>query len=125
MPEFFFDVSTPSPKNRVSTSVLSPILSVKSAISLQLSSTHILEATRSLILLSLSFNRYIFYKFFDIFIHINDYIVGLQRVELYYNVVEQTAVIFDIRSVFAACLIKAVKKNKSWAMVDWNPRDIA
>ncbi len=39
--------------------------------------------------------------------------------------VEQTIAIFDIRSVFAAGLITAVKKDKSWAMVHWNAKDVA
>lgn len=38
--------------------------------------------------------------------------------------VEQTAAIFDIELVFVASLIKVVKKDKSWAMVDWNARNV-
>ncbi len=114
----FLDASTPLPKNRVSTSVPSPISSIKSAILLQLSSTHVLKAAGSPRLLSLSFNGYTFYSLSDILAHINHYPIGLQRVELYYDVVEQTAAIFDIGSVFATGLITAVKKDKSWAIVD-------
>ncbi len=39
--------------------------------------------------------------------------------------VEQTAAIFYIGLVFAAGLIIAVKKDKSWAMVYWNAKDVA
>ncbi len=39
--------------------------------------------------------------------------------------VEQTTAIFDIGLLFAAGLITAVKKNKSWAMVHWNAKDVA
>ncbi len=121
----FFDASTPSPKNRVSISAPPPILSIKSAIPLQPPSTHVPETAGSPRLLSLSFNGHIFYKLFDILTHINDYPVGLQRVQLYYDLVEQTAAIFDIRSVFAAGLITAVKKDKSWVMVHWNTKNVA
>ncbi len=120
----FFDASSPSPKNRVSTSAPPPISSVKSAIPLQLPSTHVPETAGSPRLLSLSFNGHTFYRLSDILAHINDYPIGLQRVELYCDVVEQTAAIFDIGSVFAAGLITAVKKDKSWIMVHWNAKDV-
>lgn len=76
-------------------------------------------------LLSLSFNNYTFYKLSDIIAHIHDYPVGLQRTKLYCDVVEQAVGLFDIGSVFAAGLIKAVKRDKSWAVVDWDAKDVA
>ncbi len=121
----FIDAFTLLPKNRVSTSAPPPISSVKSVIPLQPPSTHVPKTAESPRLLSLSFNSHIFYRLSDLFAHINNYPVGLQRVELYCNVVEQTAAIFDIGSVFAAGLITAVKKDKSWAMVHWNAKDVA
>ncbi len=39
--------------------------------------------------------------------------------------IEQTAAISDIRLIFVMSLIIVVKKDKSWAIVDWNARDIA
>lgn len=125
LPTSFFNISIFLPKNRVLTSILAPILSVKSIILLQLPSTYGLEAAEFSRLLSLSFNGHIFYKFSNILTHINNYLVGLQQVELYYNIIEQTATIFNIRLVFAIGLIKAVKKKKSWVMVNWNAGDIA
>ncbi len=113
----FFDASSPSPKNRISTSAPPPISSVKSAIPLQPPSTHVSKTAGFPRLLSLSFNGHTFYRLSDILAYINDYPVGLQRVELYCNVVKQTAAIFDIGSVFATGLITVVKKDKSWAMV--------
>lgn len=87
-PASFFNASTLSPKNKVLTSALPPILSVKSAILLQLPSTHIFEAAGSPRLLSLSFNRHTFYRLFDILVDINNYPDGLQQVKLYYDMVE-------------------------------------
>ncbi len=121
----FFDASSPSPKNRISTSASPPISSLKSAIPLQPPSTHIPETAEFPRLLSLSFNGHTFYRLSDILAYINDYPVGLQRVELYCDMVEQTAANFDIGSVFATGLIIAVKKDKSWAIVHWNAKDVA
>ena len=47
-------------------------------------------------LLSFLLNGHIFFNLSDIIDHIHHYPVSLERVELYYNVVEQTAVIFEI-----------------------------
>lgn len=121
----FFNASTLLPKNKISTSTPPLILSIKSAILLQSLSTHVPEAPGSLRLLSLSFNGHTFYKFLDILTLISNYPVGLEEVELYCNVVEQTATIFDITLIFTLGLITAVKKNKSWAIVNWNVRDVA
>ena len=79
---------------------------------------------RSSRLLSLFFNGHIFYRLSDILAHIKNYSIGLQQVELYCNVIEKTIAIFDIRLAFVAGLIRGVKKNKSWAMVYWNARDV-
>lgn len=109
----FFYTSTSLPKNRVLTSAPPPISSVKSAISVQLLSTHVFKVTGSPRLLILSFNGYTFYKLFDTFALINDYDIGQQQVELYCDMVEQTAAIFDIWSVFVTGLIKAIKKTRA------------
>lgn len=93
---FFLDASTPLPKKRVLTSAPPPMSSIKSTIPLQSQFTYILEVAGSLRLLSLSFNEHIFYKLFDILAYINNYPIGLEQVELYCEVVEQTTVIFDI-----------------------------
>lgn len=113
------------PKNRISTSVLLPISSVKSAVLLQPPSTYIPKTTGSPRLLSLSFNGHNFYRLSGILVHINDYPVGLQQVDLYCNMVEQIVAIFDIGLVFMADLITAVKKDKSLVMVDWDTKDVA
>ncbi len=109
----FIHASTPLPKTRVSTSAPRPILSVKSAIRLQPPSTHVPKTAGSPRLLFLFFNGHTFYRLSDILAHINDYPIGLQQVELYCNVVEQTAAIFDIGLVFVAGLITTFKKDKS------------
>ncbi len=98
---------------KTSNSSLSPILSVISAISLQMLFTHISEAAGSLSLLFLYFNRHIFYRLSDILVYINDYPICLQQVEWYCNLVKQTVTILDIRLVFMTGLIIAVKKDKS------------
>ena len=82
----FFNASTLSPKQKVSTLAPPSISSVKSAILLQLLSTHVLQATGSPRLLFLSFNGYIFYRLSDILVDINHYLDGLQQIELYYDV---------------------------------------
>ena len=40
--------------------------------------------------------------------------MGLDRVELYYAVMEQMVYMFKIRLVFATELISTIEKNKSW-----------
>lgn len=76
-------------------------------------------------LLFLSFNGHTFYKLSDIITHIHDYHVGLQHVKLYYDVVEQVVALFDVGLVFAAGLIKAIMKDKSWTFVDWDAKNLA
>ncbi len=39
--------------------------------------------------------------------------------------IEHIAAIFDIGLAFITGFITAVKKDKSWVMVDWNTRDVA
>ena len=73
-----------------------------------------IRASASPTLLSFLLNGYTFLNFSDIINHIHDYPVGLERVELYCNVVEQTGAIFEIGSFFALNFIKVVKKDKSW-----------
>lgn len=59
-------------------------------------------------MLSLSLNGRTFFQLSDIIEHIQDYPVGLERVELYCDAVEQTAAIFEIGSAFASDLMKAL-----------------
>ncbi len=74
---FFFDASTLLPKNKILNSMISSILSFKSTIPVQLLLTYVLEATKSPRLLSLFFNRNIFYKLSNILAYINTYLVSL------------------------------------------------
>ena len=49
---------------------------------------------------------------------------GEERVPLYLDIVKQASKIFDLGSAFAAGLIKAVKKDKSWAIEKWSKHDV-
>lgn len=66
------------------------------------------------ILLSFLLNGCIFFNLSDIIDHIHDYLVDLEYVKLYCNVIEQMAAIFEIGLFFALNLMKVVKKDKSW-----------
>lgn len=56
----------------------------------------------------------------DIIAHICDHPERQACIILYIDIVKQTSKIFDIKSVFAKNLIKAIKKNKSLAHVEWS-----
>lgn len=61
-----------------------------------------------------------FYILSDIIIYICDYPKGEKYVALYVDIVKQVEKIFDLRSAFAKGLIKAIKKDKSWALAKWS-----
>lgn len=75
-------------------------------------------------MLSLFLNGRTFFQLSDMIEHIHDYPVGLERMELYCDAVEQTAALFEIGSGFASDLMKAVKKDKSWRREDWASVDV-
>lgn len=64
----------------------------------------------------LLFKRQIFYTLTDVSKYIHDYPKGERRVRLYLDIVKQASNIFDLGSIYTVGLIKAVKKDKSWAI---------
>ena len=74
--------------------------------------------------LSLTFNGRTFYMLSDVIAHICDYPEGEERVALYVDVVKQVEKIFDLGSAFAEGLIKAIKKDKSWALAEWSTNKV-
>lgn len=48
--------------------------------------------------------------------HVCDYLGNEEYMRLYLDIVEEALNIFDLGSAFAMSLIKAVKKDKSWAI---------
>lgn len=66
------------------------------------------------ILLSLLFNNCTLFNLPNIIKYIYNYLVALECVKLYCNVLKQMTAIFDIRLFFVANLMKIVKKNESW-----------
>ena len=74
--------------------------------------------------LSLTFNGHTFYMLSDVIAHIRDYPEGEARIALYVDVVKQASTIFDIGSAFAEGLIKAIKKDRSWAHAEWSTNEV-
>lgn len=66
------------------------------------------------------FYNHTFYILSNVITHIRNYPWREVFIALYINVVKQTSIIFDLESAFAKSLIKAIKKNKSWANVEWS-----
>lgn len=66
------------------------------------------------ILLFFLLNSCTFFNLSDMIDHIYDDFMGLMRINLYYNTVEQTTSIFEIGSFFMLNLIKVIKKDKNW-----------
>lgn len=54
----------------------------------------------------------------DVIAHICNYPEGEKRIALYINIVKQVKKIFDLELAFIESLIKAIKKNKSWALAE-------
>lgn len=75
--------------------------------------------------LSLAFNGRLFYTLADVLAHISDYPEGEERVFFYVDIVEQVAKICNLGSAFADGLIKALKKNKSFAIARWSKEKVA
>lgn len=74
-------------------------------------------------ILLLLFNRQIFYILSNVFDNIRDYPESKKRIQLYLNVVKQASNIYDLSSAFAVGLIKAIKKDKSWAIKKWSKHE--
>ena len=60
----------------------------------------------------------------DVIAYICDFPEGEERVALYVDVVKQVEKIFDLGSAFAEGLIKAIKKDKSWALAEWSTNEV-
>lgn len=56
----------------------------------------------------------------DVLKHIYDYPEGKERICLYMDIMKQALNIFDLGLVFAAGLIKVLKKDKSWTIEKWS-----
>lgn len=74
--------------------------------------------------LSLNFNGATFFSLSSLVNHLLDYPEGEQRVDVMVDVVEQTTAIFEFGSAFTAGLVKAIRKDKSWAIVKWSKNDV-
>lgn len=70
------------------------------------------------------FNSQTFYILSNIIIYIYNYPEDKKRIALYVDVVKQVEKIFDLRLAFAKGLIKAIKKDKSWALAKWSTNKI-
>lgn len=66
----------------------------------------------SLTLLFFLFNTCIFFNISNIIDHIHNYLINLERIKLYYNIIEQIAGIFEIESFLLLNHIKNVKNDK-------------
>lgn len=73
-----------------------------------------IEVSTFPILLSLLLNNCTLFNLPNIIKYIHNYLVSLECVKLYCNVLKQMTAIFDIRLFFEANLMKIVKKNESW-----------
>lgn len=67
--------------------------------------------------LCLNFNGATFLSLFFLVNYLLDYPEGEQRVDVMVDVVEQATAIFEFGSAFTAGLVKAIRKDKSWAIV--------
>lgn len=65
----------------------------------------------------LTFYKRLFYTLSDVFAYEKAFSLGQDRVYIYKDVMKQVGVIFELGSVFASDLVRAIKKNKSWALV--------
>lgn len=74
--------------------------------------------------LSLTFNGRTFYMLSDVIAYICDFPKGKECVALYVDVVKQVEKIFDLELVFVEGLIKAIKKDKSWAFAEWSTNEV-
>lgn len=63
------------------------------------------------ILLFLSLNSHIFFNLSNIIKYIHNYLVDLDHIKIYYNIIKKMTIIFEIRSIFTSNLIKVVKKK--------------
>lgn len=68
----------------------------------------------------LMFHNHTFYMLSNVIAHIRNYPWREVFFALYINVVKETSIIFDLGLAFAKDLIKAIKKDKSWANVEWS-----
>lgn len=121
---FFSDVLAFLAGTRVSTSAPLPGLSGQFVLPVK----SIFFLTLQLILLKkleITFNNQTFYFIADIFSYIGNFSIGFQRVELFYDILKQTAFFFNVSSSFVKEVIKAVKKDKSFKLVDCHAKDIA
>lgn len=60
----------------------------------------------------------LFYTLSDVFAYVQDFPVGQDRIYVYETVVKQ------LESAFASGLMKAIKKNKSWALASWSESEV-
>ena len=72
-----------------------------------------IKASTLLTLLFFLLNSHTFFKLSDKIKHIHNYLGSLEHVKLYCDLVKQTIAIFEIKSLFASNLIKAIKKDYS------------
>ena len=66
------------------------------------------------------FYKHLFYILSDILVYIQNFLISQNNVYVYEDVVKQVGTIFELRLVFASDLIKAIKKDKSWALASRN-----
>ena len=66
--------------------------------------------------LAFIFHGRFFYILSHILAYVQDFPMGQDYVYIYENVVKQGGTIFELRSAFASGLVKAIKKDKSWAL---------
>ncbi len=50
--------------------------------------------------------------------------MGKDRVYVYENVMKQIKTIFELGSAFASGLVRAIKKDKSWALASWSKSEV-
>ena len=74
--------------------------------------------------LLVSFNGRIFYLLSEVIVYICDYPEDEECVTLYVDVVKKVKKIFDLGLAFVEGLIKAIKKNKSWALAEWSINEL-
>ncbi len=74
--------------------------------------------------LALIFHRRLFYTLSEVLAYIQDFPVGQDRVYVYDDVLKQVETIFKLGSAFASGLVRAIKKDKSWALASWSESEV-
>ncbi len=66
--------------------------------------------------LAFTFHGRIFYILSEVLAYVKDFPVGQDCVYVYENVVKQVGTIFELGFAFVSGLVRAIKKDKSWAL---------